>query len=149
MWCWAASGHMVMSFLGEDILQCTQANNRFGRSDCCDNPTPSGCITGGWPEFNKYGFTFDTTSNAPLTWEQIQQQIFCFGSPVAFSWHWNGGGGHMMVLSAYSTVDGTHYVTVHDPWPPNAGDVYLKTYSAYVSGPTYTHWDDYYNIERQ
>ena len=35
MWCWAASGQMVMDYLGTSPSQCTQANNRFGRTDCC------------------------------------------------------------------------------------------------------------------
>ena len=30
MWCWAASGQMVMDFLGNNVSQCVQANNRFG-----------------------------------------------------------------------------------------------------------------------
>ena len=67
MWCWAASGEMVMDFLGTNVTQCDQANKRFGRNDCCNTPTPNACINGGWPEFDKYGFTFNTTANAALT----------------------------------------------------------------------------------
>jgi Papain-like cysteine protease AvrRpt2 len=146
MWCWAASGQMVMEFLGHGVSQCTEANNRFGRSDCCDSSTPQACIQGGWPEFDKYGFTFKTTSNEPLTWEQVQQQIYCQKKPFAFSWHWDGGGGHMMVVIGYTTIDGTTYVTVNDPWAPNVGDQSIKTYAAYVSGSGYTHWNDYYDV---
>lgn len=64
-WCWAASGQMVMDYLGHNVSQCVQANNRFGRNDCCEIdlcPTPTepptydasgncvGCPCGGWPE---------------------------------------------------------------------------------------------------
>src|SRR5262245_40017709 len=63
MWCWAASGEMVMDFLGTNVSQCDEANKRFGRTDCCHNPVPNACINGGWPEFDKYGFTFNTTSD--------------------------------------------------------------------------------------
>jgi len=146
MWCWAASGQMVMEFLGHNVSQCDQANARFGRTDCCNNPTPAGCIVGGWPEFDKYGFTFRTTSDAPLTWDQARQQIYCGKKPFAFSWHWDGGGGHMMVMIGYVTVDGVNRVTINDPWSPNVGDQYIETYDAYVSGSGYTHWNDYYDI---
>lgn len=41
MWCWAASGQMVMDYLGHDVAQCVQANNRFSRTDCCQGgPCP-------------------------------------------------------------------------------------------------------------
>ena len=151
MWCWAASGQMVMEFLGHGVDQPTQANNRFGRSDCANNPTPSACIDGGWPEFDKYGFTFNTTSDAALTWEQVREQIYCKKKPFAFSWHWNNGGGHMMAAIGYVTIASVNYVVVNDPWPPPSsgvagGDQSVKTYAAYVSGNGYTHWNDYYDV---
>ena len=53
----------------------------------------------------------------------------------------------MMVANGYTTVEGENYVEMLDPWPPNVGDHRFITYSAYVSGPGYTHWDDYYDVE--
>jgi hypothetical protein len=103
-------------------------------------------VVGGWPEFSKYGFTFSKTSNSPLTWEQVQKQIYCARKPFAFSWHWSGGGGHMMVLLGYVTVDSVDYVVINDPWAPNVGDQRVITYGAYVSGSGYTHWDDFYDV---
>ncbi len=147
MWCWAASGEMCMDFLGYDISQCTEANNRFGFTDCCDNPTPQACVQGGWPEFNKYGFTYSITNNAAISWNELVNQIDSKKAPVAFTWAWDGGGGHMMVAIGYQVTDnGTQYVKINDPWPPNVGKQKYITYSAYVSGSGYTHWDDYYNI---
>jgi len=146
MWCWAASGQMVMEFLGHNINQCDQANNRFGRTDCCNTPTPTGCVVGGWPEFSRYGFTFNKTSDAPLTWDQVRKQIYCARKPFAYSWHWSGGGGHMMVVIGYVTLDTVNYVTINDPWAPNVGDQRIITYDAYVSGTGYTHWDDFYDV---
>ncbi|HEY6901208.1 MAG TPA: papain-like cysteine protease family protein, partial [Puia sp.] len=67
MWCWAASGEMCMNFLGANIQQCDEANKRFGRTDCCNAPVPTACVNGGWPEFDKYGFKADVTSDAPLS----------------------------------------------------------------------------------
>ena len=149
MWCWAASGEMVMDFLGVNVSQCDEANKRFGRSDCCNNPVPGDCINGGWPEFDRYNFTFKRTSDAPLSWVQIREQVFCKQKPFAFSWHWSGGGGHMMVVRGYMTVDGINYVYINDPWAPNVGDQKISPYTAYVSGSGYTHWDDFYDIAKE
>lgn len=151
MWCWAASGQMVMHFLGNNVAQCTQANNRFGRTDCpctqCSNPQPNpSCVIGGWPEFDKYGFTFQRTSNVALTWGQLKSELN-HGRPVAFSWHWDGGGGHMMVVVGYRKASGQSLVLIRDPWSPCNGDYRTITYSAYVSGGGYTHWDDFHSIQ--
>lgn len=153
MWCWAASGQMVMEYQGTNIPQCTQANNRFGRTDCCNSPVPGGCVNGGWPEFGKYGFTFETTSNAALSWDALRKEIadssYCGRRPFAFTWHWPGGGGHMMVAIGYRTVDGVNFVEMNDPWAPNIGDHRFITYDYYVASPGHhTHWDDYYRVRR-
>jgi hypothetical protein len=149
-WCWAASGQMTMNCLhpSSNVQQCDEANQRFGRSDCCNSPVPSQCVNGGWPEYSKYSFTADTTSDAPLTWKQIQRQIYCARKPFAFSWHWNGGGGHMMVATGYATIDGARYVSVNNPWPPTTGVQEVDTYDEYAGGSGYdhTHWNDYYDI---
>lgn len=149
MWCWAASGQMAMEFLGHNVSQGVQANNEFGRTDCTNTPVPAACIQGGWPEFSKYSFSSSHTTDAALTWDQVREQIYCKGKPFAFTWHWSGNGGHMMAAIGYNTVSGVNYVEVNDPWPPNvgtSGNASIKTYSAYVSGSGYTHWDDYYDV---
>lgn len=149
MWCWAASGEMCMDFLGTNVSQCDEANKRFGRNDCCNNPVPNACVNGGWPEFDKYNFTATRTSNTALTWDQVKEQIYCKRKPFAFSWHWNTGGGHMMVVRGYVSLNGTNYVYVNDPWAPNVGEQRIQTYDSYVTGTTYTHWDDFYDITKQ
>lgn len=150
MWCWAASGQMVMDYLGHDVSQCVQANNRFGRTDCCTTPVPNDCIHGGWPEFDKYDFSFKKTTNAALSWSALREQIstseHCKKRPFCFTWHWNGGGGHVMVAIGYTTIAAVNYIEINDPWPPSMGEHRFITYDAYVSGSYYTHWDDYYDI---
>lgn len=163
-WCWAASGQMVMDYLGHDVTQCVQANNRFGRNDCCNIdlcplptepappwPQPCDCVCGGWPEFDKYGFSFKITNDAPLSWHDLRKQISdepgCKKKPFCFTWHWPGTGGHMMVAKGYFTLEGTDYVVVLDPWPPCVGDEYIITYDDYCESPgDHTHWNDYYDI---
>jgi hypothetical protein len=157
MWCWAASAQMVMHYLGHDVEQCVQANNRFGRTDCCNidtcpnPPHTHACVSGGWPEFDKYGFTSKHTTNAPLSWEDLTEQIstasYCKKKPFCFTWHWVGTGGHMMVAHGYQTINEVNYVSVRDPWPPCVGDSYIITYDYYVASPGHhTHWDDYYDV---
>ena len=164
-WCWAASGQMIMDYLGHDVSQCVQANNRFGRNDCCNIdlcPPPTeptcnvagghACACTGWPEFDKYGFSFERTSNAPLSWDKVRTQIsnepYCLKKPFAFTWAWPGDGGHMMVAKGYLTLGGVNYVVILDPWPPCVGDERIITYAWYDSSPGHhTHWDDFYDIE--
>jgi hypothetical protein len=142
---------MTMRYFGHDVAQCTEANNRFGLNTCCQNNSGN-CNNGGWPEYNKYGFTADETSDTPLTFAQVRGQVFCSNKPFAFSWHWNGGGGHMMVAKGYAVVNNTQYVDVNDPEPftnlqnLNGGTETLMTYGRYVSDTDHTHWNDYYNI---
>jgi hypothetical protein len=144
MWCWAASGEMVMGYLGGMMSQCEQANQRFGRTDCCDSPTPGACVVGGWPEFSKYGFSYDT--GGALSWTALKAQIDTNKTPFAFSWHWDGGGGHMMVVTGYKVINGQNWVSINDPWAPNEGDQRDILYSEYVDAAGYSHWTDYYNV---
>ncbi len=150
-WCWAASGQMAMDYLGHDVAQCVQVNNRTGRTDCCNTPTPGVCNVTGWPEFAKYDFGFDRTNDAALGWDTLKRQIstnsYCGKKPFCFTWHWIGNGGHMMIAIGYRTVDGVNQVEMYDPLPPNVGDHQFITYDAYVSAPGYTHWDDFYNLK--
>ncbi len=163
MWCWAASGQMVMEYLGSNVAQCTQANNRFGRNDCCNitlcpNPVQNHpCVTGGWPEFNKYGFQSTHTTNAALSWDDLKKEISnssnCGRRPFAFTWAWPNGGGHMMVAMGYTTVPlaamTLNLVEIFDPWNPCIGDHRFITYDYYVQSPGHhTHWDDYYQVRR-
>jgi hypothetical protein len=147
MWCWAAAGKMVMDFLGKTVTQCDKANRRFSRTDCCKRPAPVSCVQGGWPEFDKYGFTFKRTSDKALGWDEIQRQIHCARKPIAFSWHWLGGGGHMMVATGYTTIDGRNFVRINDPLPIDVGEQRVMLYDRYVEGPDYTHWDDFYDVQ--
>ena len=173
-WCWAASGQMVMEYLGNNVAQCTQANNRFGRNDCCNIdlcPPPTeapqydaignciNCVCGGWPEFNKYGFQSTHTTNAALSWEDLKEEISnssnCGRRPFAFTWKWPGpnGGGHMMVAMGYTTISllpvTLKLVEIFDPWNPCIGDHRYITYDYYVQSPGHhTHWDDYYQVRR-
>jgi len=99
-WCWAASGQMIMNFLGPTYVpQSYEANEAFSRTDCTSCPTPDACVSPGWPQFSTWGFNSNTTSwSTALTWNQVLGQINA-GKPFMFSWEWNGGGAHAMVAT--------------------------------------------------
>ncbi len=167
MWCWAASGEMIMSYLGHDQAQCEQANKRYGGDpkacEILEDPTATsvqreGITKGGWPEFDKWGFTAQRTSEAPLSFAQLKSEIDA-NRPVAFSWGWRAsadvppGGGHMMIVIGYreaKAVGGRTIpamVCVNDPWPVNQGDYSVIPYADYMGrAGKYTHWDDFYAI---
>lgn len=146
-WCWAASGQMLMSYAGYPVKQCEQANHAGSRTDCCSTPTPSACVFSGWPDLNYYGFNSTTTSSGTaLSWDSLRSEIVNNRRPVAFSWAWTGGGGHMMVAIGAKTVGTSNYVTMNDPWSPNWGGQSDILYSAFVSGSGYSHISDIYNI---
>lgn len=171
-WCWAASGQMLMDFFGpRDVPQCYQANQEFGRTDCCSCPTPGDCVQPGWPQFDTWGYNATTTNwGSPLSWSQVIAEINA-GRPFMFSWAWNGGGGHAMVAYGYFnfslppfpfvTFPPINWVFLANPWGPQGrcgpggnasgpfgGDDEIVTYSEFVGGPGYdhTHGADIYNI---
>jgi hypothetical protein len=167
-WCWAASGQMLMNLIGAahippNVQQCYEANQEFGRTDCCTCPTPGACVNPGWPQFDKWGFNSSSTSwGTALSWSQVVAQIDA-GTPFMFSWAWNGGGAHAMVAKGYSaaTIGALRWVLVANPWPPQGrcgpggdasgpfgGDLEIDSYAEFVGGPGYdhTHGADIYNI---
>jgi len=156
---------MVMHYLGNNVPQCKQADNHFSRNDCCiidlcppptetpsDQPGGHPCASPEWPEFDKYGFSFNRTTNAPLSWKDLKKEIstnrFCGKRPFAFTWSFPDGTGHMMVAIGYKTVNGVGHVEILDPWAPCIGDLRFITYDFYDESPgDHTHWDDFYNVK--
>lgn len=147
-WCWAAGTQMTTKFAGVAVTQCQQANARFTRQDCCTKPTPAACIQPGWPDFPAWGFQTDLTAwGTALTWDQIKSQIDS-NRPVAFSWGWTGGGGHLMVARGYCYYgdrDIDKYILINDPLPVGTGNNRYVTYADFVAGADHSHWQDYYN----
>jgi hypothetical protein len=149
-WCWAACGEMVMEKLGATITQCDEAKKRFGRADCCNSPFPGDCNKGGWPEFEKYGFTADSTNHEELTWEEVKGQIGCLKTPFCATWkRISVNEGHMVVISGYKITNGIKYVRMRNPLPVNQGSSRWIRYTYYVSHSPYEHWNDYYNIKKR
>jgi hypothetical protein len=163
-WCWAASGQMMMNYVGpRNVPQCYEANQRFGRTDCCNCPTPNGCAQPGWPDFDAWGYNFKETPTA-LSWSQLTAEVNA-KRPIWFAWGWTGGGGHALVARGYEQVNILFFqeklVLVDNPWPwqgrcgagnasgPFGGDsLEIHSYDDFVGGPGYNHvtWSNIYQV---
>lgn len=167
-WCWLASEQMVLASLNPpiEVCQCREArrilfntedgeccNSKLSTTDPCKDvldPVLEACNRTGWPDFKFFGINPGITDNRPLSFDALKYQLGCLHAPVAFSWHTNGGGGHMMVASGYQVdADGTQFIYCNDPEQA----LWMITYAEYkddnVPGyPEYdhTHWNDYYNL---
>jgi hypothetical protein len=139
-WCWAASGEMIFSFFNTNVSQCSQANQAFSRTDCCQNPSSSACNQGSSPNFSFFGFNATSTGTA-LTFAQLQTE-FAANRPVEFEWNWNSSSGatcascgaHAMVAVGTDTdASGVQYVSVNDPESVAIGDQWVMTYSDWVT----------------
>ena len=149
-WCWAAAAQMVLASpsLSVFVSQCDVATKRFGPGSGCCNAAgiPDTCVRGAWPPFGEYGYTPTVTKDAPLSWDEIKMQIGCRKQAFAFTWHMDNGGDHMMVATGYKTDAANHLVCVNNPLPLGTGQAYCLPYDEYVSGPNYSHGNDYYNL---
>lgn len=141
-WCWAASGQMIMEFLGEHAdrtCQCRQAQAVLGVAGCCtvaESCVPATelaarCDAPRWPAFVErpevYGFEYRTTCDAlpgrqddpacdarPIGWRALTVEI-CAGRPVIASFRTPGSAvGHTLVVKGFSTHGGRRVLLV-DP----------------------------------
>jgi hypothetical protein len=141
-WCWAASGQMVMEFLGEAAgraCQCRQAQTVLGARGCCAaagscapaSELPARCDAPRWPAFVEkpevYGLDYRTTCDdlplrqhdaacdaRPIAWRDLTVEI-CAGRPVIASFRAPGAlVGHTLVVKGVSAHGGRR-VLLADP----------------------------------
>src|SRR5262245_9903286 len=152
-WCWAATTQMITDFLGHGRTQCDLANQRFTRTDCCnDEPSDptcrktNNCNMPGWTMFSESNF--DATASAtPLSWDSIKNQIYCAKKPMSYAYGPKSGGvGHVVVINGYFEVGGIRWVVVVDSWAPCNGATRAITYEEYSNSGTTDHWETNYNI---
>ena len=153
-WCWAASGQMLMQnadFSGS-YSQANQADHEFPLEKPCPfyQCTPEAVLQpvctsrGAFPSFEFFGFDYECTVGEALDFVTLRDELKA-GRPVAFSWKYDGGGGHMMVAVSVE-VDG--HINVFDPWPVCRGDWRSITYDEYVRGNGFTHWNDFFKVRK-
>jgi hypothetical protein len=171
-WCWAASGQMIMQFLAPGsasaFCQCKQAEMALSAStpgiSCC-----SGCLSNSnvdcdhpsYPDFQAFGFTFQTTcgsqqtdcKDAPLSWDHLKAEL-CAGRPIAFTHLPKSGGlAHMMVAKDYREEGKKKWVLVLDPQKVCTGancngQAWWFSYKTrYKQRKRFDHGFDYYEIK--
>jgi hypothetical protein len=148
-WCWAASGQMVLKYRNKNVAQCVQANywGFTGASCCPGNPL---CNQLGWPDksFDKNQTDYQILKQKALSLEALEEEIAVKHNPVAFSWRFKQGDGHMMVAVGYHTVQNDVYIDVLDPWPPKiGGSRTTMTYDEYNASEDHDHWNDFYDFK--
>jgi hypothetical protein len=154
-WCWAATTQMLAQHFDITVSQCDLANHRFGKDNCCSPqnagsscPKTADCNQAGNLELDYVGLKFNV-STAPLSFADLQRQIFCSKKPMAYAYG-GTGIGHVLVIKGYFTVNGTNYLVLNDPWSPCVGAERAITYEEYAD-PTGapTHWDTYYDLAKK
>jgi hypothetical protein len=155
-WCWAGTTQMLAGHFGISVSQCSLANHRFSKTNCCDEQTPgtpcpktNDCNTPGWLELDFAGLRFSESGTA-LTWPALREQVFCKKKPMGYAYGTPGVVGHVVVVKGYVTVAGTDYVVLNDPWSPCSGAERLLTYADYADPPgTATHWNTWYDLTKK
>jgi len=148
-WCWVACAQMVHEYFGGSVQQCDLANDRLGRTDCCNNqgdancPKTNNCNNPGNTRgaIESLGYNV-TQADSPLSWDELRKHIYCAKKPLVFADGAAGGGvGHVRVIYGYVTVGGQNWISLSDPWEPCIGSDDLITYETYsnTSGPGRVH----------
>jgi hypothetical protein len=169
LWCWAATGEMIMNFWGVAVSQCEQANLMNGRSDCCghgwepaawDPPPFNGqqsdwfnqCVQGQYcadepPNLANWGLT-SSRSDPPLSLDTVAGQ-FQGGNPrpmaVAVTHVSNQPCWHMFAVVGFRTriVNGSmvNELLVYDPYPAK-GDPLELGFEGRIYWITYEQYRD-------
>ena len=155
-WCWAGTTQMLAEHFGLAVTQCSLANHRFGKTNCCTPqtagtscPKTADCNSPGWLELDFAGLNFSETGTA-LSWTDLRKQIFCKKKPMGYAYGTPGVVGHVLVVKGYLSLFGTRYVVLNDPWAPCQGQVRLITYAEYVDpSGTATHWDTWFDLKKK
>lgn len=128
-WCWAACVEMVLRFFGTPLDKCLVAGRKLGM-ECCGASSEQ-CDTG--LSVDDIGKAFGAAGLAgnvynKLRFESIQARINGVPAqgiprgPVVAGIEWQGGGGHLVVISGWRIADSLRYVKVNDPYY-TSGDI--------------------------
>ena len=155
-WCWAATTQMLAQHFGISVSQCSLANHRLGKSNCCNAdaagsacPKTDDCNSPGWPELDFAGVKFAESASA-LSWNDLKNQLFCSKKPMGYAYGTPGVVGHVLVIKGYVSVGTTNYLVLNDPWSPCTGEERLITYAQYADpAGSSTHWNTWYNLEKK
>lgn len=127
LWCWAASGQMILDYYG---IKKTQTDIVISIKGSVVNKTAT-------EHEIKRIFTnnnLPAQTDGRLSEDEVIQ-VTDAGRPFVFGWYWNTGGGHALVFDGY--IDNKYYV--HDPWQNNPTNAY--TYQALTTAGGKGRWE--------
>lgn len=137
-WCWAAVATSVSRFYnpGSPWLQCTLVNAELGQWACCQNGNSPACNQP-WYLDRALARTnhFVAWANGPTPLAAVMAELNN-GRPVGVRIGWFGGGGHFVVVDAYSN---TGMVDVEDPYWGHSTIPVNTLSTAYRSAGAWTH----------
>ncbi|HEX8207940.1 MAG TPA: papain-like cysteine protease family protein [Solirubrobacteraceae bacterium] len=117
-WCWSACATSTSLFYASASAwtQCKLAGTELNQTTCCQDGSTTWCNQ---PWYLDRALTqtgnFGHMQQGPLDWNALSVEIDA-GRPVAARIGWAGGGGHFVVISGVSDLDGGPAVDIQDPW---------------------------------
>ena len=137
LWCWGASGQMVLAYKGITASQCGVVYwGKYPRYTSCGNRV--GDVYEVAQALRHYGLSQSNGDAGSLTMLQIKGEIDA-SRPVVAAWWTSWFGGHMVVIRGYkwNYRDNTRIVYYVDPDPDNGGYKWLH-YDQFYKAPDHT-----------
>ena len=148
-WCWAACIEMVLRYYDKGaVQQCELANELFGRSDCCSEPSSPGCnkpceieeISTLYSHRNIQSQFVDEN----VSFSTLQSEIDADRPIEIVFYQRKEKRGHLVIVRGWHTTDAEEFVHVNDP-KDNSNDVarivaYSELLEAYGEGKWMSTW---------
>lgn len=137
IWCWAAASQMISCSVTNCYDQYEFADDASRPSAVCRG---SVCATGYGPSARCLQRSYPGVAlkkkkilqrkiSRALTWCEIKAEIAAGNRPVAFSWAWEGGKAHSMVVAGIA--ENPRRLAILDPLPCCRGDHRVFSYHEY------------------
>lgn len=139
--CWAAATAMLKNSTVPAIIAATPPHLILGSGGTANFSERADNVSGNQEFARAHGLRY----HPPQSWAVSGLKALLHSSPVMVSMLWNAGeyvagrgsSGHRMVIYGLDTDDdptglGT-LLHIHDPWAPNVGKTFQKSYNAMVN----------------
>lgn len=135
LWCWAGASNIIANHYGADVSQnefCNRAKGNTNLTAPCPNTTGDLYdIRRAWNSLGIYG---SNATYAPISFNQIKQEIDA-GRPVMARIQWKSNGmGHFLVIEGYD--EATQQIQWIDPWG-SSKRVNVGKYSNFLNDERY------------
>jgi len=148
-WCWAACADMVLNYYGaHNFHQCDCANWLFGLSICCDVPSSFICnqpcnIGDVCSLYDRWGLRCSYTEGSVLL-ATLQFELN-HDRPVEIGYAWNGGGGHVILVTGWFKTSTDVVLVIKDPTTGSGTSLYKNLLTAQGKGTWQWTWTNLTN----